>query len=44
MKRTTFSILVLFLFFLSPLLSLSQTAADYNKKAKESYDKKIMRV
>jgi tetratricopeptide (TPR) repeat protein len=40
MKRTTFSTLVVFLFFLWPLLSLSQTAADYNKKAKECYDKK----
>lgn len=40
MKRTIFSTLVLLLFSLAPLLSLSQTAADYNKKAKESYDKK----
>jgi len=40
MKRTTFFTCILLLFFLSPLLSLSQTAADYNKKAKESYDKK----
>ena len=40
MKRITFFTPILLLFFLSPLLSLSQTAADYNRQAKESYDKK----